>query len=101
MNWLKVIFSKLIIILVRFYQLAISPWLGKSCRYTPTCSHYMIEAVNEWGPLKGFWLGIKRIGSCHPWGGEGYDPVPKRTSNPEHSTLNIEEDSSSNGSKPV
>jgi len=101
MNWLKVIFSKLIIILVRFYQLAISPWLGKSCRYTPTCSHYMIEAVNEWGPLKGFWLGIKRIGSCHPWGGEGYDPVPKRKSNPEHSTLNIEEDSSSNGSKPV
>ncbi len=78
MRWLKFIFSKLIIGLVRFYQLAISPWLGKSCRYSPTCSQYMIEAVNEWGPLKGFWLGLKRIGSCHPWGGDGYDPVPKK-----------------------
>lgn len=101
MKWLKLIFSKLIIVLVRFYQLAISPWLGKSCRYTPTCSQYMIEAVNEWGPLKGFWLGIKRIGSCHPWGGEGYDPVPKRTLNNEHLTLNVEKDSSSDSSKPV
>ena len=77
MKALKFIFSKLIIGIVRFYQMAISPWLGSSCRYTPTCSHYMIEAVNEWGPLKGFWLGIKRIGRCHPWGGHGHDPVPK------------------------
>jgi len=84
MKWLKLIFSKLIIGSVRFYQLAISPWLGKSCRYTPTCSQYMIEAVNEWGPMKGFWLGIKRIGSCHPWGGEGYDPVPKKNNENEH-----------------
>ena len=78
MKWLKIILSKLIVVFVRFYQLAISPWLGKSCRYSPTCSQYMIEAVDEWGPLKGFWLGIKRIGRCHPWGGEGYDPVPKK-----------------------
>ncbi len=78
MKLLKLIFSKLIIGLVRFYQLAISPWTRSSCRYAPTCSHYMIEAVNEWGPLKGFWLGIKRIGRCHPWGGHGYDPVPKK-----------------------
>jgi putative membrane protein insertion efficiency factor len=84
MKWLKLIFSKLITGSVRFYQLAISPWLGKSCRYTPTCSQYMIEAVNEWGPMKGFWLGIKRIGSCHPWGGEGYDPVPKKNNENEH-----------------
>jgi len=84
MKWLKLIFSKLIVGSVRFYQLAISPWLGKSCRYTPTCSQYMIEAVNEWGPMKGFWLGIKRIGSCHPWGGEGYDPVPKKNNENEH-----------------
>ncbi|MFV1884523.1 MAG: membrane protein insertion efficiency factor YidD [Balneola sp.] len=77
MRALKFIFSKLIIGIVRFYQLAISPWLGSSCRYSPTCSHYVIEAVNEWGPLKGFWLGIKRIGRCHPWGGDGYDPVPE------------------------
>ncbi|MEQ9308737.1 MAG: membrane protein insertion efficiency factor YidD [Balneolaceae bacterium] len=77
MKVLKFIFSKLIIGLVRFYQLAISPWLGSSCRYSPTCSHYMIEAVNEWGPLKGFWMGMKRIGRCHPWGRDGFDPVPE------------------------
>lgn len=77
MKALKYIFSKLIIGLVRFYQLAISPWIGSRCRYQPTCSHYMIDAVNEWGPLKGFWLGIKRIGRCHPWGGHGFDPVPE------------------------
>lgn len=64
--------------LVRFYQAAISPWMGKSCRYSPTCSQYMIEAVDEWGPLKGFWMGLKRIGRCHPWGGDGYDPVPRK-----------------------
>lgn len=77
MKVLKFIFSTLIIGLVRFYQLAISPWLGSSCRYSPTCSHYMIEAVNEWGPLKGFWMGLKRIGRCHPWGSDGFDPVPE------------------------
>lgn len=67
----------IIVGLVRFYQLAISPYLGRTCRYSPTCSQYMIEAVNEWGALKGFWLGIKRIGRCHPWGGHGHDPVPE------------------------
>lgn len=77
MKLLKLIFSKLIIGPVRFYQLVISPWTGSSCRYSPTCSQYMIEAVNEWGPLKGFWLGVKRIGRCHPWGSHGYDPVPE------------------------
>ena len=65
------------ILLVRFYQLAISPWLGSNCRYQPTCSSYMIEALKEHGLLKGLWLGTKRIGRCHPWGGHGYDPVPK------------------------
>ena len=63
---------------VKFYQLAISPLFGATCRYTPTCSFYTIEAVNEWGIIKGFWLGIKRFSSCHPWGGHGYDPVPKK-----------------------
>lgn len=81
MNLLKRIFSALIVGLVKFYQLAISPWLGRSCRYSPTCSQYMVEAVNEWGPLKGFWMGIKRIGRCHPWGGHGYDPVPPKQIN--------------------
>jgi uncharacterized protein len=64
---------------VKVYQWTISPLLGPNkCRYQPTCSHYMIEAIDEWGPLKGLWLGIKRISSCHPWGGHGYDPVPKK-----------------------
>lgn len=62
--------------LVRFYQLAISPWLGNNCRFDPTCSDYAIEALQSRGPLKGGWLAIKRIGRCHPWGGSGYDPVP-------------------------
>ncbi|TGN30220.1 membrane protein insertion efficiency factor YidD [Empedobacter tilapiae] len=66
------------ILLVRFYQLAISPWIGSNCRYQPTCSSYMIEALKEHGLLKGLWLGTKRIGRCHPWGGHGYDPVPKK-----------------------
>lgn len=78
MKLLATITRKIITGLVRFYQLTISPWLGSSCRYSPTCSQYMIEAVNEWGPLKGTWLGLKRIGRCHPWGGHGHDPVPKR-----------------------
>ncbi len=63
--------------LIRFYQLAISPWLGRSkCRYTPTCSQYGLEAFKKHGPFKGFWLTLKRIFSCNPWGGHGYDPVP-------------------------
>lgn len=64
--------------LVKFYQLAISPIFGSKCRYYPTCSQYTIEAINEWGPLKGGWLGLKRIASCHPWGGHGIDEVPKK-----------------------
>ncbi len=64
--------------LIRFYQLAISPLLGANCRYTPTCSQYGVEAIREWGPLKGTWLAIKRFSSCHPWGGHGHDPVPKK-----------------------
>lgn len=63
--------------IVRFYQAAISPYLPASCRYTPTCSHYTIEALQKHGLWKGGWLAIKRISSCHPWGGSGYDPVPE------------------------
>ena len=62
--------------MIRFYQVAISPWLGKNCRYQPTCSQYMLEALKVHGLYKGVFLGIKRILSCHPWGGSGYDPVP-------------------------
>lgn len=63
--------------LVKFYQMAISPLIGAKCRYYPTCSHYTIEAINEWGPIRGGWMGAKRIVSCHPWGGHGIDEVPK------------------------
>ena len=70
--------KRLLIALVRFYQLAISPWFGPSCRYIPTCSAYTIEAINTHGALHGAWLGFKRISRCHPWGKHGYDPVPHK-----------------------
>jgi putative membrane protein insertion efficiency factor len=63
-------------LLVKLYQWIISPMLGPKCRYTPTCSQYMIEALDKYGPFKGLWLGLKRLSSCHPWGGHGHDPVP-------------------------
>ncbi len=62
--------------LVQFYQNFISPLTPASCRYTPTCSSYAVEALKKHGLFKGGWLAIKRIFSCHPWGGSGYDPVP-------------------------
>jgi len=62
--------------LVRLYRVAISPWLGRNCRYEPTCSEYAIEALRTHGAVRGGWLAAKRIGRCHPWGGSGYDPVP-------------------------
>jgi putative membrane protein insertion efficiency factor len=64
------------VFLVRFYQLVISPYTPASCRYSPTCSQYTLEALKKHGLIKGGWLGLKRIFSCHPWGGKGYDPVP-------------------------
>ena len=63
---------------VRFYQIVLSPIIPSSCRYTPTCSHYTVEALKKHGLLIGGKLAIKRIGSCHPWGGSGYDPVPEK-----------------------
>ncbi len=69
-------FSLLAIGLIRVYQYTLSPYIGRSCRYTPTCSHYSVEAIRKYGILKGGRLALKRIGSCHPWGGSGYDPVP-------------------------
>lgn len=74
-------FNNLLILPIRLYQIFLSPLLGKNCRYTPTCSHYSIDAIREWGPIKGTWLAIRRIVSCNPWGGSGYDPVPKREKN--------------------
>ena len=66
------------VLLVRFYQVAISPYTPSSCRYEPTCSQYTIEALRKRGLITGLWLSLKRIFSCHPWGGSGYDPVPKK-----------------------
>lgn len=66
------------ILLVKIYQWIISPLFPAVCRYTPTCSQYTIEAIEEWGVFKGMYLGVKRISSCHPWGGHGHDPVPKK-----------------------
>ena len=64
------------VLLVRFYQGAISPFTPAVCRFEPTCSHYTVEALQKYGLFKGGWLSIKRIVSCHPWGKSGYDPVP-------------------------
>jgi putative membrane protein insertion efficiency factor len=78
---IRKVVSFILLLPIRFYQGAISPWLPATCRYSPTCSSYAIEAVQTWGPIKGSWLAIKRIGSCNPWGGHGHDPVPKKEIN--------------------
>ncbi|MBL1213190.1 MAG: membrane protein insertion efficiency factor YidD [Ignavibacteriae bacterium] len=64
------------ILIIKMYQLLLSPILPANCRYQPTCSHYAVEALKKYGIFKGGWLGIKRISRCHPWGSSGYDPVP-------------------------
>ncbi|GAC1424463.1 MAG: membrane protein insertion efficiency factor YidD [Chitinophagaceae bacterium] len=64
------------IALIKIYQWIISPVLGPKCRFTPTCSHYALQAFKKYGVFRGMWLTIKRVGRCHPWGGHGYDPVP-------------------------
>lgn len=69
-NLLEWIFVRLI----RFYQMGISPLIGPSCRYTPTCSQYAIDAIRKYGPLSGMYRGIKRILRCHPWHPGGHDP---------------------------
>jgi putative membrane protein insertion efficiency factor len=66
------------VLVVRFYQVAISPYTPSSCRYDPTCSQYTIEALRKRGLITGLWLSLKRIFTCHPWGGSGYDPVPNK-----------------------
>ncbi|MDX5417716.1 MAG: membrane protein insertion efficiency factor YidD [Hymenobacteraceae bacterium] len=73
MTWL---IKKLLLALIWVYRNMISPLKPATCRYTPTCSAYALGAVNKYGPFKGGWMAMKRIGRCHPWGGSGYDPVP-------------------------
>jgi uncharacterized protein len=65
-----------VLALIRFYQRFLSPLLGSNCRYYPSCSHFMYEAVAKYGVAKGGWMGLRRIGRCHPWHPGGYDPVP-------------------------
>jgi putative membrane protein insertion efficiency factor len=75
-NILKGIAGAVFIILIKIYQYFISPLTVASCRYSPTCSQYGVEAIKKYGAFKGGWLTIKRIASCNPWGGHGHDPVP-------------------------
>lgn len=64
------------VLLIRFYQVCISPYKPPTCRFTPTCSEYALQAFRKWGPFKGLYLTVRRLLRCHPWGGSGYDPVP-------------------------
>jgi len=73
---IEALFSFIFTGLIKIYQYSISPLLGPSCRFTPSCSQYGIEAIKKHGPFKGGILTIKRIGKCHPWGKHGHDPVP-------------------------
>lgn len=75
--------KKICIFLISVYQKTLSPALGKSCRFTPSCSQYMIDAINEYGVLKGIFMGIKRIIRCNPFSKGGYDPVPKKNNEEE------------------
>lgn len=66
--------DSLAILLIRAYQLLVSPWLGPTCRFTPSCSHYMVGAIQKYGVVRGVWRGLRRIARCHPWSPGGYDP---------------------------
>ncbi|MGQ9632350.1 MAG: membrane protein insertion efficiency factor YidD [bacterium] len=65
----------ILIFLVRFYRVAISPLFPPSCRFHPTCSQYALEAIERYGAIRGLWMAIRRLSRCHPFGGGGYDPV--------------------------
>lgn len=78
MHIVKQIIQFPFILLIKIYQWIISPLTPAACRYNPTCSTYSIQAIKEWGVIRGGWLAIKRISSCHPWGGYGDDPVPRK-----------------------
>jgi len=75
----KKIIISILIFLIKIYQWFISPLLKTNCRYLPTCSEYSMESLKKHGIIKGIYLSVKRISNCHPFGGEGFDPVPKNT----------------------
>jgi uncharacterized protein len=68
--------ARLFLLIIRGYQVGISPFLPPACRYTPTCSAYAAEAIRRYGAGRGGWIALRRLLRCHPWGGSGYDPVP-------------------------
>ena len=74
--------SRVFLLVIRLYQLIISPLLGPSCRFSPTCSEYTATCITRFGVVPGLWLGTKRVLRCHPWGGNGYDPAPKKIARP-------------------
>ena len=88
-NYIAERMQQVLIVLIKGYQVALSPFFGQQCRFTPTCSHYAIESVQGHGVLKGFWLTLKRLLHCHPWHEGGYDPVPRPVST---SCCNIKHD---------
>ncbi|MBL8445771.1 MAG: membrane protein insertion efficiency factor YidD [Zoogloeaceae bacterium] len=69
--------KKVLLALIGFYRYAISPLMGRNCRFHPTCSEYAVEAVEQHGAMRGGWLALKRVGRCHPFHPGGYDPVPE------------------------
>ena len=80
--------KRLLVWLLRGYQLLVSPMLGQNCRFYPSCSHYAVEALQVHGTVRGSWLALRRLGRCHPWNGGGVDPVPPAgTGKQAHSSL--------------
>jgi uncharacterized protein len=77
--------ARTLILMIRGYQVGISPFLPPSCRYTPTCSEYAAQAIRRFGAARGGWLATRRLLRCHPWGGSGHDPVPDAVGMPENS----------------
>ena len=70
------VLARALVAFVRGYQYLLSPWWGRQCRFTPTCSQYAVEALQRHGAARGAWLALRRVSRCHPWGGGGFDPVP-------------------------
>ena len=76
--------ARVLSLAVHAYRYTLSPIIGPVCRYEPTCSAYALDALREHGALRGAWLAVRRIASCHPWGGSGYDPVPPHSEHHAH-----------------